>query len=112
MATNGEMFAFVANFGPMLGELAARVGHLEARIEAMEGSPVVGGDPIPATDPGGEVEFMGQKFDMKAMFEAGMPPGGIPGMMERMKNWKPPAAAPVASAPAAPAPATPPTPTT
>lgn len=104
MATNGEMFQFIANFGPMLGELAARLDYLERRIEMVEGGAVAapGGAPAPdAPDDASEFEFMGEKVSLKGMLEGAMPAGGMPSLMERLKNWKPTAKADAASAPAA-----------
>lgn len=112
MASNAEMFQFIANFGPMVGELAARLEFLEARIEALEGGFTrAAPGAVPAADdgPGEEAfEIAGHKFDMKSMLEAGMPAGGVGGIMERLKNWKPTAAAPTPpTAPAAAAPTSP-----
>lgn len=112
MATNQEMFQFLSNFGPMLGELAAQVAFLDRRIELLEQgarAPEVAAAPeLPADE---SIEFMGQKIDVKGMLEAGMPKGGFTEMMERMKNWKPPTAPAPAAATPAPAPAVADTPT-
>lgn len=110
MATNAEMFAFLSNFGPMLGELAARVAFLETRVEQLEGvgaaiAPPGGAQPDVAEE---KFEMFGQTFDMKGLMESGMPPGGMAGLMEKLKTWKPPTATatapPAPAAPAAPAP--------
>lgn len=86
MATNQEMFAFLAQFGPMLGELAAHVTYLERRIEALESADRGASDPASTSEPkppAGKFEFMGQEFDMDAMLAGGMPEGGFNGLMKR-----------------------------
>lgn len=117
MASAAEMFQFVSTFGPMLGELAARVEFLEQRIEQLEGgaraqlgAPAAAEAEAPAADE--SFEFMGQKIDLKSMLEGAIPGnGGMPSIMERLKNWTPPAAkaagAPATNPAAAPAPETP-----
>ena len=96
------MFQFVTQFGPMMGELAARLEFLEMRVELLEGgarAPAAPGGAAP-DGPDESFEMFGQTFDMKAMLEKGMPAGGMSGMMERLKDWKP--GAKTAAAPAAP----------
>lgn len=110
MATQAEMFAFVTQFGPLLGELAARMEYMEMRIERLEAGHAIAQQPGAAESsdaPEAEFEMFGQKFDMKSMLEGGMPAGGMSGLMDRIKNWKPgqpPPAAPTPPTPPAPEP--------
>ena len=114
MATNGEMFSFISNFGPMLGELAATVAYLGERIDRLEAerhaAPAPGGADELGADDNSEIEFMGQKFSVKGMLEGAMPKGGMTELMEKLAKYKRPEATAAATPPTA-APAAEPQPT-